>query len=51
MSVTVAPMIFLLLSLLVQNKKFIIDEDYYDMMLSEIEKRKQSDEAQTASAE
>ena len=41
----------LLLSLLVQNKKFIIDEDYYDMMLSEIEKRKQSDEAQTASAE
>lgn len=51
MSVTVAPMIFLLLSLLVQNKKFIIDEDYYDMMLSEIEKRKQPDEAQTASAE
>lgn len=51
MSVTVAPMIFLLLSLLVQNKKFIIDEDYYDMMLSEIEKRKQSDGAQTASAE
>ena len=51
MSVTVAPMIFLLLSLLVQNKKFIIDEDYYDMMLSEIEKRKQSDEAQTASVE
>ncbi len=38
--VSVLPMIFLLISLLIQNKKFIIDEDYYDMMLAEIEKRK-----------
>ncbi|MGN1039889.1 MAG: MFS transporter, partial [Candidatus Fimimonas sp.] len=38
--VSVLPMIFLLVALLIQNKKFIIDEDYYDMMLAEIEKRK-----------
>lgn len=39
-AVTIVPAVFLLLSLLVQNKKFIIDEKYYDMMLEEIEKRK-----------
>lgn len=39
-TVTIVPMAMLLLSLLVQNKKFIIDEDYYEMMLDEIEKRK-----------
>lgn len=38
--VSVLPMICLLIALLIQNKKFIIDEDYYDMMLAEIEKRK-----------
>ena len=40
--VTVFPVIMLLASLAIQNKKFIIDEDYYDMMLVEIEKRKQA---------
>lgn len=37
--VSVVPVIFLVCALLIQNKKFIIDEDYYDMMLEEIEKR------------
>ncbi|MBQ9125497.1 MAG: MFS transporter, partial [Clostridia bacterium] len=40
--VTVFPVLMLVASLLIQNKKFIIDEDYYDMMLVEIEKRKQA---------
>ncbi|MBQ2894883.1 MAG: MFS transporter, partial [Clostridia bacterium] len=31
--VTVFPVLMLVASLLIQNKKFIIDEDYYDMML------------------
>ena len=34
--VTVFPVLMLVASLLIQNKKFIIDEDYYDMMLVEI---------------
>ncbi len=42
-AVTVLPVIFLLVSLLIQSKKFVIDEDYYDMMLSEIAKRKNGD--------
>lgn len=37
--VSVVPVIFLLLALLIQNKKFIIDEQYYDMMMEEIGKR------------
>lgn len=41
MAVTVVPMEFILVALLIQNKKFIINEDYYDMMLVEIEKRKE----------
>lgn len=40
--VTVFPVLMLVASLLIQNKKFIIDEDYYDMMLVEIDKRKQA---------
>jgi len=39
-AVTVVPVLFLLAALLVQRKKFVIDEQYYDMMLEEIEKRK-----------
>ncbi|MCM1289943.1 MAG: MFS transporter [Corallococcus sp.] len=42
-AVTVVPVLFLLAALLVQRKKFVIDEQYYDMMLDEIEKRKLSD--------
>lgn len=49
--VSVVPAVFLLCALLIQNKKFVIDEDYYDMMLAEIEKRKAEqtlNEAETA---
>lgn len=42
MGVTVFPALMLFISLIIQNKKFIIDENYYDMMLEEIEKRKQA---------
>ena len=46
--VTVFPVLMLVASLLIQNKKFIIDEDYYDMMLVEIEKRKQANATESA---
>lgn len=39
-AVTVVPVLFLFAALIVQRKKFVIDENYYDMMLQEIEKRK-----------
>ena len=39
-AVTVVPMLFLFAALIVQNKKFIIDENYYDMMMEEINSRK-----------
>lgn len=38
--VSVLPIVFLVIALVIQNKKFVIDENYYDMMLEEIEKRK-----------
>ena len=38
-AVTLVPVVCLLMSLFVQNKKFFIDEKYYDMMLAEIAKR------------
>lgn len=38
-AVTVLPIILLSLALIVQRKKFFIDEDYYDMMVAEINKR------------
>ena len=44
-AVTVVPVIFLLSALFVQRKKFVIDEQYYDMMLREIEQRKQGGQA------
>ena len=46
--VTVFPALMLFISLIIQNKKFIIDEDYYDMMLVEIEKRKQANATESA---
>ena len=46
--VTVFPVLMLVASLLIQNKKFIIDEDYYDMMLVEIDKRKQANSTESA---
>ena len=42
-SVTVVPVVFLLAAWLVQHKKFVIDEDYYDMMMTEINSRSSSD--------
>ena len=42
MAVTVVPILFIGAALLIQHKKFVITEDYYDMMLVEIDKRKQS---------
>lgn len=38
-AVSLVPILFLLLSLYTQKKKFIIDENYYDMMLEEIAAR------------
>ncbi len=38
-AVTVVPIILLFLAFMVQEKKYIIDEKYYDMMLKEIDKR------------
>ena len=40
-AITVIPIILLLLSLYTQRKKFVIDEDYYDSMLCEINRRKE----------
>ena len=42
MGVTLIPIVFLIVSLIIQHKKFIITEDYYDMMLEEIDKRKEN---------
>ena len=39
-AVTVAPMLFLFVALIIQHRKFIIDEKYYDMMMEEIAARK-----------
>ena len=38
-AVTVVPMLFLFAALIIQHKKFIIDEKYYDMMMAEINSR------------
>ncbi len=40
LAITLIPIALLLLALYTQKKKFVIDEDYYDMMIEEIEKRK-----------
>ncbi len=40
-AVTVLPIGLLALSWLIQRKKFIIDEEYYDMMMTELDKRDQ----------
>lgn len=44
MAVSVLPVLFLVAALIIQRKKFVIDEDYYDMMLQEIENRKLQNE-------
>ena len=38
-AVSVVPMLFLFAALIIQHKKFIIDEKYYDMMMEEIHSR------------
>ena len=40
---TVVPIVLLLLSLYTQRKKFFIDEDYYDQMMTEIDSRKEEE--------
>lgn len=49
-AVTLVPVLCLLISLFVQNKKFIIDEKYYDMMLAEIAKRNGTEDGIVAPA-
>lgn len=50
-AVTVIPVICLIISLIVQNKKFIIDEAYYDMMMEEIDRRKLNEQQEAQQAE
>ena len=42
MAVTVVPIVLLLAALFTQRKKFIIDEDYYDMMMTQLNERQAS---------
>ena len=44
-AVSVIPAALMVVALLIQDKKFIIDEDYYDMMLAEIAKRDGKEQA------
>ena len=39
--VTLVPVLIALLSYYIQNKKYIVNEEYYDFMIEEIKKRKQ----------
>ena len=54
-AVSVVPALFIIAALIVQNKKFIIDEKYYDMMMEEINARTspvgQAENAETTSIE
>ncbi len=43
MVATVLPAAFIIISMLIQKKKFVIDEKFYNEMVSEIEKRKKVD--------
>ncbi len=43
MAMTILPIILLLLSLYTQRKKFFIDEDFYDQMMTEIDNRKEEE--------
>ena len=42
-AMTILPIALLLLSLYTQRKKFFIDEDYYDQMMTEIDSRKEEE--------
>ena len=50
-SVTLLPIVFLLGALWCQRKKFIIDEDFYEQMLAELETRREAVAVGTAEAE
>jgi heme exporter protein D len=39
-AVTILPIVLLVAALYTQKKKFVIDEDYYDKMIAEIDRRK-----------
>lgn len=43
-SCCILPLIFMTLGLLIQRKKFIIDEEYFDKIMKEIEERKAKEE-------
>ncbi len=43
-AVSIVPIALLLLSLYIQKKKFVIDEEYYDMMMAEITKRHETED-------
>ena len=44
LAISLLPMILLIFALIIQRKKFIIDEDYYDMMVKEIAEREKAQE-------
>jgi len=43
LAATLLPALMLVLSLYIQRKRFVIDEDYYDQMMQEIESRKEEE--------
>ena len=43
-AVTIVPIVLLLAALYTQRKKFVIDEEFYDKMLSEIDSRRKAEE-------
>ncbi len=45
LAATLLPAVMLLLALFIQRKKFFIDEDYYDQMMTEIDGRKEEESA------
>jgi len=45
LAATLLPAVMLLLALFIQRKKFFIDEDYYDQMMTEIDSRKEEESA------
>ena len=45
LAATLLPAVMLLMALFIQRKKFFIDEDYYDQMMTEINSRKEEESA------
>ena len=40
--VTIVPIIIAILSYYIQNKKYIVNEEYYDNMMKELEERRKA---------